>query len=185
MRPFTLPLEVFFSSIFMNVSVPRKRGRIDDQVRTNKFTIVWKALQHPNSMSTLKFGSKLNFWVKFEIRSPFGVYFNITCSKHVPTSFNTNVALLQITSFHYSKYHYEYITQVFKNHSIINITSLLTTRFLLPSTQFLRLTLALGFYTKKISDASCFLWILNFRRPPPRTARPWAGTESITVPTSV
>ena len=61
MRPFTLPLELFFSTIFMNVSLLRKRARIDDIVRKNKINIVWKALQHPNSMANLKFGSNLIF----------------------------------------------------------------------------------------------------------------------------
>ena len=61
MRSFTLPLELFFSTFFMNVSLLRKRARIDDIVRTNKINIVWKALQHPNSMANLKFGSNLIF----------------------------------------------------------------------------------------------------------------------------
>jgi hypothetical protein len=34
---------------------------IDVQVRTNKVTIVWKALQHPNSMSNILLGSNLKF----------------------------------------------------------------------------------------------------------------------------
>jgi hypothetical protein len=62
MRPFTLPLELLFSTFLMNVSVLRKWAQIDVQVRTNKFTIVWKALQHPNSMSN-KFTI---VWFKFE-----------------------------------------------------------------------------------------------------------------------
>jgi hypothetical protein len=50
-----------FCTFFMNVSLLHKRAQIDDQVRTNKFTIFWKALQHPNSMSNLKFCSNLIF----------------------------------------------------------------------------------------------------------------------------
>ena len=55
-------------------------------VTTSKFTKVWKALQHPNSMSIFKFGSNLKFGSRILITHPFGPHFDTTCSKHVPSS---------------------------------------------------------------------------------------------------